>query len=184
MKVILNEFVQNLGDAGDQVVVASGYGRNFLLPRKLAILATPANQKTYDNNLKQRARKLSKMRSEAEEQKTRLEAAGILEFVRKSAEQGKLFGSVTSADVGAALAEKGFDIDKRRLSLAGPIKTLGETSVYIKLHPKVTAEVKVNVKAEEPPAAPAELAATEAIPGAAEVAADEAAGEALVSERV
>jgi len=156
MKVILNEYVPNLGEAGEKVSVAPGYARNFLLPRKLAFEATGANVKTYENNLAQRARKLSKMFKEAEAQKALLEGVGVLEFIRKSGESGKLFGSVTTSDIGEALAAKGFDIDKRKIALANPIKTLGEASAYIKLHPKVTAEVKLSVKQEEPPAPPAE----------------------------
>ncbi|MDH5756467.1 MAG: 50S ribosomal protein L9 [Nitrospinota bacterium] len=152
MKVILKEYVPNLGDAGDQVVVAAGYARNYLLPKKIAFEATVVNMKTYENNLKQRARKLVKIHSEAEEKRKQLEGVGTLEFIRKAGEMGKLFGSVTSGDVCDALKEKGFEIDKKRIAISSPIKALGETSVQIKLHPKVTAVVKVNVVAEEPKA--------------------------------
>ncbi|MDH5510427.1 MAG: 50S ribosomal protein L9 [Nitrospinota bacterium] len=150
MKIILNEYVPNLGDAGERVTVAGGYARNYLLPKKLAFEATAANVKTYENNLKQKARKLVKFHGEAEAKKAQLEAVGPLDFTRKSGEMGKLFGSVTSADLGEALAAKGFDIDKRRIVLNNPIKSLGETSVEIKLHPKVTAVVKVVVHADTP----------------------------------
>ena len=177
MKVILNEFVHNLGEAGDMVNVAPGYARNFLIPRKMAFLANRENQKTFENNMKQRARKLAKMRDEAEALKTRLEEAGAMEFVRKSGEQGKLFGSVTTADICDALASKGFEIDKRKIALASPIKSVGETQAFIKLHPKVTATVKLNVKGEEPPAPAAEAQDAAAPEGAVENSAVEAAGE-------
>ncbi|MDH5638275.1 MAG: 50S ribosomal protein L9 [Nitrospinota bacterium] len=150
MKIILNEYVPNLGDAGERVTVAGGYARNYLFPKRLAFEATAENVKTFENNLKQKARKLVKFHGEAEAKKAQLEALGSLEFTRKSGEQGKLFGSVTSSDLGEALVAKGFDIDKRRIVLNNPIKSLGETSVEIKLHPKVTAVVKVVVLAEAP----------------------------------
>jgi len=176
MKVILNEFVHNLGEAGDMVNVASGYARNFLIPRKVAFLATKENQKTFENNMKQRARKLAKMRDEAEALKTRLEEAGALEFIRKSGEQGKLFGSVTTADICDALASRGFEIDKRKVALATPIKSVGEAQAFVKLHPKVTATVKVNVKAEEPPAPAAEALPIPAPEGAEQASAAEDGG--------
>jgi len=155
MKVILNDFVRNLGDSGDAVEVADGYARNYLIPKKLAFEANKANIKTYENNLKQKARKLARLQKEAEAQKESLEGVGVLEFIRKAGESGKLFGSVTTADICAVLEEKGYEIDKRKMVQDNPIKSLGQSEVKIKLHPQVTAVIKVEVKAElveEPPA--------------------------------
>ncbi len=148
MKVILNEFVPQLGEAGDTVDVSPGYARNYLVPQKLAFEATPANIKTYENNLKQRARKISKLIKDAEEQKAKLEAAGQLVFVRKAGEDGKLFGSVTSSDIVEALKEKGFEVDRRKIALDHPIKTVGEVEARIKIHSKVTAAIKIMTQAE------------------------------------
>ena len=157
MKVMLNEYVQNLGDPGDLVEVAAGYARNYLVPQKLAFEATAANIKTHENNLKQRARKIAKFLKAAEEKKTRLEGAGDLVFVRKAGDEGKLFGSVTNADIEAALIEKGFEVEKKKISLDKPIKHLGEAVAKIRIHATVTAQVKVVVQpeiSEEPPAEP------------------------------
>ncbi len=148
MKIILNEYVQFLGEAGDTVDVKPGYARNYLLPKKLGFEATPQNIKTYENNLRQRARKIAKIIKAAEEQKARLEAAGDLVFTRKSGDDGKLFGSVTGADIHKALEEKGFDIDKRKIGLEHPVKQLGATEVAIKVHSKIEARVNVVVKPE------------------------------------
>jgi len=157
MKIILNEYVRFLGEAGDTVDVKPGYARNYLLPKKLAFEATPQNVKTYENNLRQRARKIAKIIKAAEAQKASLEAAGDLVFTRKSGDDGKLFGSVTGGDIHKALEEKGFEIDKRRIRLEHPIKQLGAAEVAIKIHLKVEAHVNVIVKpevAEEPAVEP------------------------------
>lgn len=148
MKVILNEFVQHLGDAGDTVKVAAGYARNYLIPQKLAFEATKANRKTYENNLKHRARTIATIIKKAEDLKTKLEATEPLEFVRKSGEGGKLFGSVTSADIESAINERGFTIDKKRIALNHPIRSLGETEITVKLNKNVAAKLKVVVTPE------------------------------------
>ena len=148
MKIILNDFVPHLGAPGDQVEVADGYARNYLIPKKLADEATAGAVKTYENNLKQRARKLSRVLTEAEEKKSKLESLPTLVFTRKAGEEGKLFGSVTSGDIEEALKEKGFTIDKKQIGLKQPIKSVSETTVPVKLFTKVAAQVKVAVEAE------------------------------------
>ncbi|MBI4827245.1 MAG: 50S ribosomal protein L9 [Nitrospinae bacterium] len=164
MKVILTDFVEHLGDPGDEVNVAQGYARNFLIPNKLAFAATPSAVKDYQNNLRQRARKLAKMVTEAEALKASLEAAGDLVFTRRAGPDGKLFGSVTAADVEEALQAKGFTLDKRKIQLGQPIKSLGEANVTVKLHAKVSASLKVVVQAEVEEAAPEAAPGEEAAP--------------------
>lgn len=156
MKVILTDFAPGLGAPGDIVDVAPGYARNYLIPRKLGFEATEGNRKTYENNLKQRARKLARILNEAEAKKERLESMDPLVFTRKAGEEGKLFGSVTSADIEKELAERGFEIDRKRIDLVQPIKNVGESDVAIKIHAQVSATVKVIVQpeaAEEEPEA-------------------------------
>jgi large subunit ribosomal protein L9 len=173
MEVILKEDVVNLGHRGDVVKVADGYGRNFLLPRKLALQATTANKSVIEQMKKAAARRSATEKALAEELVTKLEPV-VLTFTRKSGEAGHLFGSVTSSDIAAALEAKGFTVDRRKIQLDEPLKSLGDFSVAIKLHREVTGHVKVTVLAE----ATAE-AATEAPP--AEPAAEPAA-EAVASE--
>ena len=147
MEVILREHVDNLGRRGDVVKVAAGYARNFLLPRKLALLVTSGNRKQIERErFKFEAREL-------EEQKVAEAVAGRmanLEIViaRKVGETDALYGSVTSADIAEALAAKGFAIERRKLQLPEPIKKIGDVDVPIKLHREVTATVKVKVVAE------------------------------------
>ena len=147
MEVILREHVDNLGRRGEVVKVADGYARNYLLPRKLALLVTDGNKKTIERE------KVKFDAKELEEQKVAEAVAARLSSVevqiaRKVGETDVLFGSVTSADVAEALAAKGFDIDRRKLHLPEPIKKLGEFDVPLKLHREVTVNVKVKVVAE------------------------------------
>ncbi len=165
MEVILKEDVANLGHRGDVVKVADGYGRNFLLPRKLALQATDANKAVIEQMKSASARRSASEKAIAEELVTKLEPL-VLTFTRKSGEAGHLFGSVTSADIAADLAAKGFEVDRRKIVLAEPLKTVGDHTVSIKLHRDVTAHVKVKVVAE----ATEEVAAAE--PAAEEVAAE------------
>src|SRR5579871_3565554 len=144
MEVILKEDVANLGHRGDVVKVADGYGRNFLLPRKLALQATAANKAVIDQMKAAAARRSATEKTQAEELVTKLEPV-VLTFTRKSGESGHLFGSVTSADIASELATKGFEIDRRKIELKEPIKSVGERTVDIKLHKEVTAKVKVKV---------------------------------------
>jgi large subunit ribosomal protein L9 len=147
MEVILREHVDNLGRRGEIVKVADGYARNYLLPRKLALLATDGNKKQIE---RERAKFDVK---EAEEQNAAQAIADRMANVevvvaRKVGETEALYGSVTTADITDALAAKGFEIDRRKLQLVEPIKRLGEYDVVLKLHRDVTAHVKVRVVAE------------------------------------
>ena len=147
MEVILREHVDHLGRRGDLVKVADGYARNYLLPRKMALLATAGNKKVIARE------KVKFDATEAEEQKVAQAvadrmAAVEVEIARKVGETDALFGSVTNADIAEALAAKGFDIDRRTIQLHEPIKKLGEFSVPVKLHREVTVTLKVKVTAE------------------------------------
>ncbi len=160
MEVILKEDVANLGHRGEVVKVADGYGRNFLLPRKLALQATLANKAVIEQMKSAAARRSASEKSQAEELVTKLEPI-VLVFTRKSGESGQLFGSVTSADIAGDLASKGFDIDRRKIQLNEPLKALGNFDVAIRLHREVTAHVKVRVLGEATEEAPAAEAAAE-----------------------
>jgi large subunit ribosomal protein L9 len=154
MEVILKEDVVNLGHRGDVVKVADGYGRNFLLPRKLALQATPANKAVIDQMKSAAARRSASEKAVAEELVTKL-APLTLRFTRKSGEAGHLFGSVTSSDIATELAAWGFEVDRRKIQLDEPLKSVGDFTVAIKLHREVTAQLKVKVLAEATEEAPA-----------------------------
>ena len=162
MEVILKEDVVNLGHRGDVVKVADGYGRNFLLPRKLALQATDANKAVIETMKTAAARRSASEKVQAEELLTKLEPV-VLSFTRKSGDSGQLFGSVTSADIAADLATQGFEVDRRKIQLNEPLKSLGEHSVAIKLHKEVTAHIKVKVVAEAGSEASAEEPAAEPV---------------------
>ena len=147
MEVILKEDVANLGHRGDVVKVADGYGRNFLLPRKLALQATLANKAVIEQMKSAAVRRSATEKAQAEELAAKLEPV-VLSFTRKSGEAGHLFGSVTSVDIAAALEAKGFEVDRRKIQLDEPLKSVGEFTVAIKLHREVVAHVKVTVVAE------------------------------------
>jgi large subunit ribosomal protein L9 len=149
MEVILKEDVNKLGHRGDVVKVADGYGRNYLLPGKLAIQATAANKNVIEQMKGSAVRKLAKEKIGAEELSKQLEAVELL-FERKVGENEHIFGSVTSGDIAQQLEEKGFTIDRRKISLEEPLKSLGEFHVPIKLHREVTTHLKVTVKGDEP----------------------------------
>jgi len=149
MNIILLEYVDNLGTVGQTVKVKDGYARNYLLPKKLACLATEQNLKLYRTVIEAKKKKLAKAKIDAESQAQNL-ASVTVSFVRKSRDQdAKLFGSVTTADIARALEAQGYEIDRKRVSLAEPIKKLGEFTAQVKLHPEVTATVNVVVKSEE-----------------------------------
>jgi large subunit ribosomal protein L9 len=148
MQIILQEDVEKLGTRGQLVEVAEGYARNFLLPRKLGLEATAGNLKRLEKMRANFAKKEATEKEAAQKQAEQL-AAVSLEFTRKAGENDQLFGSVTSGDVAEALAAKGFEIDKKRIVLAEPIKIMGEYEVPVKLHREVTANVKVAVKKEQ-----------------------------------
>jgi large subunit ribosomal protein L9 len=148
MQIILQEDVEKLGNRGELVEVAEGYARNFLLPRKLGLEATASNKKRIERMRAACAKK------EATEKESATTLAGLLssvglEFARKSGENEQLFGSVTSGDIAEALEAKGYNIDKRKIVLAEPIKAVGEYDVPVKLYREVTATVKVVVRKDE-----------------------------------
>ena len=151
MEVILKEDVIKLGHRGDVVKVADGYGRNYLLPGKLAIEATAANRAVIEQMKASAVRKSAKEKVEAEQLSTQLDALELV-FERKVGEHDHLFGSVTSGDIAHALEAKGFTIDRRKISLEDPLKTIGEYHVPVKLHREVTSHVKVTVQGDQPEA--------------------------------
>jgi large subunit ribosomal protein L9 len=153
MEVILRDHVENVGKRGEVVKVANGYARNFLLPRKLALPATPGN-------LKQIQRERVKLDATEAEEKTVAEAiaarmAGVEAVIsRKVGETEVLYGSVTTADIAEALAKQGFETDKRKIGLREPIKKLGAYTVPVRLHREVIVQLPVKVVAEGKPEAP------------------------------
>jgi large subunit ribosomal protein L9 len=148
MEVILKEDVNKLGNRGDVVKVADGYGRNFLLPQKLAMEATAANKVVIEQMKQSAVRQSAREKSEAELLVKQLNQVELL-FQRKVGENEHLFGSVTSSEIAHQLEQKGFNIDRRKLQLEEPLRQLGEFHVPVKLHREVTAHIKVTVKAEE-----------------------------------
>lgn len=147
MEVILKEDVAKLGARGDVVKVAEGYGRNFLLPRKLAIEANAANKKVIDQMRAAALRRSAKEKAQAEELSKQFEGLSVA-FERRSGEHDQLFGSVTSGDLADALQKKGFSLDRRKIQLHEPLKTVGEFMVPVKLHREVTAHLKVVIGKE------------------------------------
>ena len=147
MEVILREHVDNLGRRGDVVKVADGYARNYLLPRKLALKVSDANKRQID-----RERKLADLRDAEEKQQAEAIAQRLgqveIEIARRVGENDTLYGSVTSADIAHALEAKGFQVDKRKITLPEPLKALGDVSVPVKVHRDVTTQVKVKVVPE------------------------------------
>lgn len=148
MQIILQEDVEKLGTRGQVVEVKEGYARNFLLPRKLALEASAGNLKRLEKMRAVFAKKEATERADAEKL-AELLASVSLEFTRRAGDTDQLFGSVTSADVSEALAARGFTVDKRKVVLPEPIKTVGEFEVPLKLHRELTTNVKVVVKKEE-----------------------------------
>ncbi len=148
MKLILKEDVENLGVIGAIVDVANGYGRNYLLPRNLAVEANPNNIKQFEHEKKIILARASKIIRTYDDLAKQLSALSISLEV-KAGEEDKLFGSITSKDIAEAIAAKGIEVDKRKIQLSEPIKKLGEYDVAIKLHPDVTASVKLEVKKAE-----------------------------------
>ena len=149
MKVILKEDVNKLGHRGDVVKVADGYARNYLLPGKLAIEANAANKVVIEQMKASAVRKSAKEKTEAEGLSAQLNEVELV-FERKVGENEHLFGSVTSGDIAQQLEQKGFTIDRRKISLEEPLKTIGEYHVPVKLHREVTSHIKVTVKGDLP----------------------------------
>ena len=147
MEVILKEDVAKLGSRGDVVKVAEGYGRNFLLPHRLAIEANEGNKKVIEQMRAAAVRRSAKEKTQAEELSKQFDGVS-LSFQRRSGEHDQLFGSVTSGDLADALTKKGFNIDRRKIQLHEPLKTVGDFTVPIKLHKDVTAHLKVVIEKE------------------------------------
>ena len=147
MKVILLEEVRGSGKAGDVVNVSDGYARNMLIPRGLAVEATPQNIKQLEKKKEAMAKKFAEDKAAALEMKKKLEETTV-EVKAKAGKSGKVFGSVTSADIADALQAMGFDVDKKKIQLDSPIKTLGQEAVNVKLFTEVAAKIKVNVISE------------------------------------
>jgi large subunit ribosomal protein L9 len=147
MKVILLDDVAKLGRRGEVRDVSAGYARNFLIPRKLALTATAGNLRNLQHIKTQQEAKADRVRGAADEVRQRIEAL-VFEERRQASEEGKLFGSVTAQDVVDFLEQHGVAVERRRVLLDEPIKALGEAQVPIRLHPEVTAQLKVTVVRE------------------------------------
>ena len=167
MEVILKEDVETLGHRGDVVKVANGYGRNYLLPQRLAIEANTSNKAVIAQMKESAVRKAVKEKTAAQEQAEKLNAVELT-FERKVGANDTLFGSVTSADIAAALEKEGHTIDRRKIGLDEPLKQIGEFHVPVKLFREVSAHVKVTVKSDDPNYVPGQNVA------AAQAAEDEA----------
>ncbi len=148
MQIILQEDVEKLGNRGQIVEVAEGYARNFLLPRKLGIEANAGNMKRLEKMRAAFAKKEA-TEKEAAQKLAELLAGVSLELTRRAGENDQLFGSVTSSDIADALAAKGYNVEKRKVTLADPIKVVGEYEIPVRLHREVTTNIKLAVKKEE-----------------------------------
>jgi large subunit ribosomal protein L9 len=147
MEVILKEDVDNLGHRGDVVKVAQGFGRNYLLPKKLAIEATAGNKAVIEQMKVSSVRRSAKEKGDAELLLQQLDQV-VLEFTRKTGDNDHLFGSVTAGDIAQGLEAQGFNIDRRKVHLEEPLKSLGEFLIPVRLHREVTAHIKVTVAKE------------------------------------
>ena len=168
MKLILRADVENLGTLGDIVTVKAGYGRNYLLPQGLAMVASPANLKAFELERKKLQAKMDALRNDAQSLASRLEALEVV-IPMHVGDNDKLYGSVTSTIIGDALAQLGCEVDRRRILMDAPIRTLGDHPVRVRLHPSVIAVINVKVisdhqpqEVEEPAPTQPEEAATEA----------------------
>jgi len=148
MKVILQENMENLGNIGDVVKVAPGYARNYLLPKGFALPANEKNTKALEHAKRQLEYKKNKMLETAKGIAARIESL-VINLVHAAGEEGKLFGSVTNMELAEQLKLNGLEIDRKKIVLADPIKHTGEYSVPVKVHPEVTATLKVNVSKAE-----------------------------------
>jgi large subunit ribosomal protein L9 len=148
MEVILRADVEKLGSRGQLVKVTSGYARNFLLPQRLAVAATDSNKKIVEQERQAHLRREAKQEADAADL-GKLMANVSVTIAQKAGENDQLFGSVTTKDIAEALEKQGYTIDRRKIALDEPIKTLGEFKVPIRLHKDVTAEISVHVSKEE-----------------------------------
>lgn len=151
MEIILIQDVANLGYKNDIVKVRDGYGRNYLLPNKMAIIANESNKKQLAENLKQQAHKLAKILDDAKVLAQKLEAT-VISVPVKANEDGKIFGTVTTQNIADALAVQGIEVDKKVIKVE-PIKELGEHEAKARLHREVEATIKINVVSEKAEAA-------------------------------
>ena len=147
MKIILLEDIQNLGYKDDVVEVKNGYGRNYLIPQKKAILATESELKQLAEKQKQQAQKMAKIKANAEALAAAITAAGELTIAVKASEEGKIYGSVGNIQIAEALGAKGVEVERKSISVE-TIKALGSYVAVAKLHREVSAEISVNVVAE------------------------------------
>ena len=147
MEIILLQDVQNLGYKDDVVKVKNGYGRNYLIPQGKAILATPSAKKQLEENLKQRAHKLAKIKADAEELAAKLNGVS-LQIGAKTSATGTIFGSVNNIQIAEALAKQGFDVDRKTIFINDNVKELGSYKATVKLHKEVSAEINFEVVAE------------------------------------
>lgn len=148
MEVILREEIEKLGRRGQVVKVAAGYARNFLLPKRLAVAATESNKKIVEQEKQAHLRRETKEIGDASEL-AKVMAAVDITIVQKAGDNDQLFGSVTAQDIAAALEKQGYSIDRRKVHLEDPIKTLGDFKVSVRLHREVTVELPVHVVKEE-----------------------------------
>ncbi|HIC86647.1 MAG TPA: 50S ribosomal protein L9 [Desulfobacterales bacterium] len=148
MKIILQQDIHDLGLEGETVEVADGYARNYLIPKGLALEATAQNLKMMEQRQRKIEAKRLRAKEEAQALKEKMEAL-VLMFRQKAGEEGKLYGSVTAMDIASALEEKGIVVDRRKIVLDQPIKSLGDFDVTVKIYPEVTATLKVTVAPEE-----------------------------------
>ena len=147
MKVILKEDVKNLGKMGDIITVAEGHARNFLLPKKLAVEALTENIKALEHQKKMIQEKAKKVKNVSQDLANRISSL-TLSIKAKAGEEDKIFGSITSMDIAAALKNEGIDIDKKKISLEEPIKRLGSYAVSIKIHTEISAQLNLSVVPE------------------------------------
>ncbi len=145
MKIILKENVETLGHIGEMIKVAPGYARNYLIPKGLAIEATEKNAKALEHTKRQMAYRKNKVVESARNLAAKLGEL-VVELAHQAGEEGKLFGAVTNMEIASFLKAQGFDIDRKTIVLAEPIKQTGEYAISVKIHPEVTATLKVVVK--------------------------------------
>jgi large subunit ribosomal protein L9 len=148
MKVILTDTIASLGTVGDEVNVAKGYARNYLVPQKKAIVATPKNRKLFERQAVQIEKQLAKSHTEAAALSEKMRGA-VCTIAGKVSEEDRLYGSVSARDIAEQLKVQGFDVDKRMVMLSEPIKTLGSYIVPIRLHADITSEITVKVVPEQ-----------------------------------
>lgn len=148
MEVILKEDIQNLGHKNDIVTVKNGYGRNYLIPRGLAVIATTSAKKMHEENIKQRAHKEEKIKNEAQEIANKLEKVS-LSIGAKTSSTGKIFGSVNTIQIAEALKEKGFEVERKNISIPeDQIKEVGKYTATVKLHKEVSVDIEFEIVAE------------------------------------